>query len=350
MATALILGAGLMGSATAWPLSDNGHEVRLVGTHLDHAIIQSCKERNFHPRLQRHLPDRVIPFYLEELEQALSGVDFIVSGVNSTGVRWIGKTLAPFMANGRKIIAVTKGLEANEEGDLLILPEVLRAQLPAEVRQQVSLAAIGGPCIAGELAGRRPTSVLFGSREKQTAQQLAQVFRTDYYHIQVTTEIVALEIAVALKNAYALGVGLAGGRLEKIGGVDAAGAHMHNLAAALFALAASEMRQILEMLKVNSDFAFGLPGAGDLFVTVQGGRTVRLGRLLGQGLSFAQALEAMPGETLESVSIIQQMGWALPKLEARGLLDPRQLPFLRMLIGIIVEGRTAEIDLKRLFA
>ena len=48
--TAAIVGAGVMGTATAWPLSDNGHEIRLVGTHLDHDIIQSCKEKNFHPR------------------------------------------------------------------------------------------------------------------------------------------------------------------------------------------------------------------------------------------------------------------------------------------------------------
>ena len=39
MATVTIVGAGMMGSATAWPLSDNGHTVRLVGTHLDTAII-----------------------------------------------------------------------------------------------------------------------------------------------------------------------------------------------------------------------------------------------------------------------------------------------------------------------
>lgn len=42
--TVAIVGAGLMGSATAWPLSDNGHSVRLVGTHLDGEIIASCRK------------------------------------------------------------------------------------------------------------------------------------------------------------------------------------------------------------------------------------------------------------------------------------------------------------------
>ncbi|MBP1715583.1 MAG: glycerol-3-phosphate dehydrogenase, partial [Deltaproteobacteria bacterium] len=95
MATVTIVGAGLMGTATAWPLSDNGHKVRLVGTHLDGDIIKSCKERGFHPRLKRQLPEGVRPFFVEEISQALDGAEIILSGVNSYGVRWIGRTLGP---------------------------------------------------------------------------------------------------------------------------------------------------------------------------------------------------------------------------------------------------------------
>ena len=37
MATVLILGAGVMGSAFTLPLADSGHDVRLVGTPIDTA-------------------------------------------------------------------------------------------------------------------------------------------------------------------------------------------------------------------------------------------------------------------------------------------------------------------------
>ena len=122
MASIAIVGAGLMGTATAFPLSDNGHSVRLLGTHLDSEIIRNRKERHYHPRLRRELPPGVRPYYVEEIAEALAGVDIVVSGVNSYGVHWMGKTLGQHLKPGQSIIAITKGLEPTDEGDLTILP------------------------------------------------------------------------------------------------------------------------------------------------------------------------------------------------------------------------------------
>ena len=350
MAIITILGAGVMGTATAWPLSDNGHDVRLVGTHLDRAWIESCKKSAFHPKLKRQLPKNVRAFFIDELEEALDGHDFIVSGVNSLGVRWCGRQLAPYMRPGNKLIAVTKGMETDEQGNLIPLPEVLRFELPLSVRDQVSLAAIGGPCIAGELAGRRQSAVYFGCREIEAAQFMAEAFRTDYYHVWLTNDVLGLETAVAMKNAYAAGVGMTLGVLERSGGVDEAGAHMHNFAAALFAQACTEMHRMLDLVGGNPAFAYGLPGAGDLYVTCQGGRSTQLGKLLGKGIPYPQALKMMEGETLESALFIQQMAESFPLIEARGIPISQQMPFMQMLIDVIVYNKPVAILLDRFFS
>jgi glycerol-3-phosphate dehydrogenase (NAD(P)+) len=349
MAHVAIVGAGMMGTATAWPLADNGHAVRLVGTHLDAEIIRSCKERRYHPRLKRELPQSVRPYSVEEVVEALTGVDVIVSGVSSPGVHWIGRTIGPHLVPGQIIIAVTKGLESTAEGDLMILPDVLASELPASIREKVRLAAIGGPCIAGELAGRRESCVVFGSRDAGAVQKLAAIFRTSYYHVWTTTDLVGLEFCTALKNAYTLGVGLAAGILEKSGGVDAAGAHMHNVAAAVFGQACTEIERMLQIAGGSRHFAYGLPGAGDLYVTCQGGRTLRLGRLLGMGRSFSEAREIMAGETLESAEIVRELGKALPGLVERGRLGPDELPVLRALVDVLVHGRPINLPLERFF-
>ena len=39
MSNITIVGAGMMGSALAFPARENGHRVRLTGTHLDREIF-----------------------------------------------------------------------------------------------------------------------------------------------------------------------------------------------------------------------------------------------------------------------------------------------------------------------
>ena len=145
MAIVTIVGAGMMGSAMAWPLADNGHTVHLVGTHLDTAIIESCRTRRVHPTLARELPAGVQVFHADAVAEALAGAEIVVSGVNSNGIRWVGQTIGPHLRPGQMVIAVTKGLEVDEHGELSILPDVLERTLPEGIREEVRLAAIGGP-------------------------------------------------------------------------------------------------------------------------------------------------------------------------------------------------------------
>ena len=84
MAIVTVLGAGMMGSAICVPLVDRGHEVRLVGTHLDGAIIAGLKASSWHPTLALELPRSIRPYALEELDEALDGVEFVGLGVSSS--------------------------------------------------------------------------------------------------------------------------------------------------------------------------------------------------------------------------------------------------------------------------
>lgn len=344
-----IIGSGLMGTAVAYPLSDNGHTIRLVGTHLDDEIIQSCKKDGYHPTLKRKIPVSVTPYYIDEVEKAMKNAEVIVSGVNSLGVHWIGKKLKHLIKPSQKIISITKGLEFTEQRGLMTMPDVLVSELPESMQDQVQYAAVGGPCIAGELAGRRQSVVYFGSRQEIVAKELALIFRTPYYHTLTTTDFESLEYSVALKNAFTLGVGLAYGILERSGGVDKAGAHMHNLAAGLFGLATKEMAKLLEALGYNPDFAHNLPGAGDLFVTVMGGRTVKFARLLGLGHTPKEAKQIMSGETLEALYIIDSMAKAIPFLQKQGVIKTSDLPLLRMLINIVIHGHEVDQSLADFF-
>ena len=86
-----------------------------------------------------------------------------------------------------------------------------------------------------------------------------------------------------------------------------------------------------------------LPGAGDLYVTVFGGRTVHLGKMLGQGMPFTEARQVLAGLTLESVEIVTRVARALPKLEQRGLANTSDFPLLMHLNQIINHAEPVRI-------
>lgn len=211
MTTITVVGAGVMGTALTFPAADNGHTVRLVGTHLDEEIIRSCRASGVHPKLKRPIPPSVQPFFHTQIGEALREAEIVVLGVNSRGVAWAAESIAPHLQPEQIILMVTKGLESAPDGTLLVLPDALAARLPEPIRHQVHYAAIGGPSIAGELAARRHTSVVFVSRNADILPRLQATFATPYYHIWTSTDMIGVEVCVALKNPYALATGIAQG-------------------------------------------------------------------------------------------------------------------------------------------
>jgi glycerol-3-phosphate dehydrogenase (NAD(P)+) len=341
-----------MGTALTYPLADNGHDVRLVGTHLDDDIIRSCKEARLHPKLRRQIPDGVTPYFYGEAEDAVPDADVVLLGVNSRGVHWAAEVLSRLARPGQIIMMVTKGLES-VDGELKILPDVLYSRLPAALRDQLRYAAIGGPSIAGELAARHHTNVVFVSRDESILLSLQSLFATSYYHVWTSTDMLGVELCVALKNPVALAVGLAAGVLEKKAreqGPDPVDTRMYNFAAGVFAQGLTEMAYIVHLMGGRPETIYSLPGAGDLFVTSMGGRNQRMGRLLGMGMPYSEAVEEMPGETIEGVDATIAIMPAIEHMVSTGKMDADALPMLRTLHRILTRNAAAEFDFDSFFA
>lgn len=353
MSIVTIIGAGMMGSAMCWPLADNGHEIRLVGTPLDDDIIHSIRHNRMHPKLRREIPNGVKAYPVADLPHAVNGAEFIIGGISSFGVEWFAQTAGAFFRPEVPVISVTKGMRDGDDGRLQILPDVVNEHLPEHLRGRVSLNAIAGPCIAHELAARRQTCVAFTGLSAETLETIRRMLATPYYHIWTSTDLLAVETCAALKNAYAMGVGLAVGMMEAAGPDGLA--NMYNPQAGLFGQSCYEMRKLISVLNIppgansEGEAVAWLPGAGDLYVTVFGGRTVRLGKLLGQGKTFTQAREILAGETLESVDIITRVARALPKLATQGRLDLSDFPLILHMDQVINQGQMVNIPWKKFF-
>ncbi len=306
MAIITIIGAGMMGSAMCTPACDNGHKVHLVGTPLDREIIEEAKKSGYHITLKRQLHENVKCYQIEELDEALAGAELVIGGVSSFGVEWFGKNVLPIIPKEIPVISITKGLYADKNGKFIPFPDYLAE---FEGCDGLSLNAIGGPCISFELADRHHTVVAFCGHNMEILKKIKNMLSTEYYHINLTEDVMGLEMAVAMKNAYALGVSLAIGQTEAKNGEGCP--EEYNPEAGLFAQSIRETICLLENCGGGSDMI--LYSAGDLYVTVFGGRTRKIGTLLGRGLLYCEAREILSGVTLESVAITKLVIEALKK-------------------------------------
>ncbi|MBQ6239930.1 MAG: glycerol-3-phosphate dehydrogenase [Firmicutes bacterium] len=336
MSIITIVGSGMMGSAIGIPAADNGHEVRLVGTPLDREIIEHARQTGEHLTLKRKLPASYRYYQFEEMEDALRGADLMVGGVSSFGIDWFCENVLKIVDPELPILTVTKGMQDDEEGNLHVYPEIFEQKSGC---RGLKLNAVGGPCTSYELADHDDTEVTFCGKDLELLAWIRSLFETDYYHVSISDDVIGVEASVAMKNAYALAVTLAVGLAERRDGKI--GAVHFNSQAAIFGQSAKEMKKLLDYMGAREESL--MLGIGDLYVTVYGGRTRKIGTLLGRGLTFDQAMEELKGITLESIVITERSARAVQKKIERGELRAEDFPLLRHIYEIVVEKKPVDV-------
>lgn len=345
MAIIMIMGAGMMGSAMSFPACANGNTVRLVGTPLDREIIEHGKKTQEHLTLTHdvngkktsfRMPDGVTFHQYEELGECMKGADLLICGVSSFGLDWFCKNVIPVIPEELPVLSITKGMIDNGEGkgNLISYPE----HMLKFTDKKLKINAVGGPCTSYELADLDPTEVTFCGPDMELLRWIKSLFETDFYHISLSTDIRGVECAVALKNAYALGVSLAiGMSYRREGRVF----EHYNSQAALFGQAAKEMNRLLALCDGKPENIF--LGIGDLYVTVFGGRTRKIGTLLGEGKHFDEAMEILKGVTLESIVIARRTADAVIEMVKNGKAKAEDFPLLFHIRELLVDNADVNI-------
>ncbi len=340
----VILGAGVMGSAMAFPATAAGNSVTLVGTHLDREIIESVVATGRHPRLDLPMPAGVVARQHDGFAGSLTDrTALVILGVSSPGVDWAIEKLGRELRRPIPVLMITKGL-AVRGGSLEVLPTKVARELEARLGFRVPVMAVGGPCIAGELAACRPSCVVFTGEAGTPLDAAVAMLATDFYFPRAHRDLVGVEASVALKNLFVIGISSVAGLLEREG-KGPNGAVMHNLSASLFAQAVQEIAYLVRSLGGDPLTAFGLPGVGDLYVTSQGGRTTLLGRYLGLGLTYREARQKhLAGVMIEAAELGAAVGPTFRAMMADGRLEPARLPLTRAILDALLSEKPLRID------
>ena len=238
----------MMGSAIGFPARENGHEVRLVGTHLDREIIDHAKKTNTHLTLSVRFPRDLMFIKSSSWKRPCRARMSWLAASAAFGVDWFAENILPKVPETLPVLSITKGMQDLEDGTMISFPHLYAERLGDK---KLCLNAVGGPCTSYELADHDPTLVAFCGPDIEVLRRLKAIFETDYYHICLSTDVTGVECAVAMKNAYALAVSLAVGLSERIEGVG--GTLHYNSQAALFAQSIREMRRLLKLIGGHDD-------------------------------------------------------------------------------------------------
>ena len=343
MAKILIVGAGAMGSAFAFPCIDNNNEVNILGTHLEDNFIEKLKKtNNYHPALDINLENKIKVLKFQELRSSIIlESDLIVVGVSSKGIEWIGGQITKYFKGKKipKILLLTKGLSVhNNKYELLV--DKLKRILTDQGLSNFDISAVGGPCLAKGLSNRVHSSVVVANEEIKSAKIISSLIGTNYYHVEVSSDVVGVEVSAAIKNIYSMAVGAAKGLCNNKLTEEKKEQNYLNTASALFNQSIKEMEIFISHLKGQKDTVTSLAGLGDLYVSSGGGRNSKMGSYLGEGLIYSEAKKnKMLKITVEGAELIKEIG---PKVKEEFSID--KLPIMMAMIDAILDDKKLLIN------
>jgi len=285
-----VLGAGAMGTALSFHLSKIGHKVNLWGTFLDEEIIKTRRQK----KVDLLIPEEIRVFPFEKIEDALRGVKFVIFCISSEGVNYISEHVAPYIKDKMVVVNVGKGIA---DAPFLTLCELIESNLKKYGGVRKEVVAMGGPARAPEIVKEVFTGVVFSSIKGEDGKICCEVFQGKNFKTNFTEDKRGVELCAAIKNGYAISIGIAEGLQESC----------NNFKAALISHAVGEMMKIVKLQGGRLETVTGLAGVGDLYVTSQAGRNRTFGKLLGEGMSVEEALDKMRGETVEGYSVVDRI-------------------------------------------
>jgi len=337
MGKIVIIGAGAMGTAFAYPCIDNKHDVSIVGTHLENKVIEELNKNRFHPGLNLEVIKSIKFFKHESIKEVFkTQPDLIVIGVNSKGIEWIAEELKKVSQNKKlpNLLMLTKGLSVNGKQYELLVDKLDRL-LSSKGINNINLSAVGGPCLAPGLANRVHSGVVIANKDLDTARSLSKMLRTDYYHASTSSDINGVEVCAAIKNIFSMVIGAASG----INKTKPKGNLYLNTSEALVKQSVYEMEVFSEFLKGKKETVKGLAGLGDLYVSAAGGRNSKMGAFIGEGMAFSKAKkEKMSNITVEGAELIFEIG-----KKVKEDFDIKKLPLMVAMIDSVLQDKKLDI-------
>jgi glycerol-3-phosphate dehydrogenase (NAD(P)+) len=258
-------------------------------------------------------------------DAALSDVDMLLLTIPAQELAGVAARLAPNLAPDLPLVICAKGIA---RPGAVLLSDALARAAPGR-----PIAILSGPTFAAEIAKGLPAAVTIACHDATVAHRIAHALGGAAFRPYVSTDPVGVQLGGAAKNVIAIACGIVAGRQAG-----------ENARAALMTRGLAEMARLGRAMGARPETFAGLAGLGDLSLTATSAtsRNFRLGVILGEGQTLAQALARIDG-VVEGVATAQ----AVVELAARHGVD---MPISAAVAAIVEQGADIGATIAELLA
>jgi glycerol-3-phosphate dehydrogenase (NAD(P)+) len=321
MSKVSVFGAGAWGSTLAQVLCDAGNEVLLWGRKEDVINEINTKHTN-----SKYIGGNILPSEIRattDLDEAFAFSKIYVLAIPSQQLRATLELWKPHFSDDCLIVSTLKGIEISTQ---LRMTEVLE-----EVIGKHRVALITGPNLADELILRQPAGAVAAATNQATSEEVRDLFRTPYYRVYTSVDLLGCELAGAIKNVIALAVGISIGM-----------GYGENTQAMLITRGLNEVARLCAAHGADPLSAAGLAGMGDLVATC--GSPLSRNRTFGELLGSTGSMESALGQWAKTVEGVASSGAIVEIAHRVGV----EVPVIESVADIVNGSLTPEAALQRL--
>ena len=218
------------------------------------------------------IPENIV--FASDINKAVEEAEILLLVIPTQMVRGVLKQIKDEYKDGKIIINASKGIE---KGTMKLVSTIVK-----EETKNTIFAVLSGPSHAEEVGLSLPTAITVACENKDVAEEIQDIFMSEYFRVYTNEDVLGAELGGALKNIIALGAGISDG----VGYGD-------NAKAALMNRGIVEIARLGLAMGADLHTFYGLTGIGDLIVTCTSkhSRNWNAGYLIGQGLTKDEAIK-----------------------------------------------------------
>ena len=311
-----ILGAGAMGWGIGYILSTYQKAIVKIWDR-DPDLISEAKRSRQNPKYSDPaivLPEEVL--LSNNLEKVVNDSDLVLLAVPSFAVREMCQRISSF--SFPSLLMISKGMEK----DTSLLP----FQVAEEVLGKIDILHLTGAGYGKSVHQKIPTTEALASRNENLLKEVKNLLETDWLTIKISTDLLGIQLAGALKNVMVIGIGMALGSKEN-----------QEVKAKLIEEGVQEMIRLGKVMGAKEETFWGPAGKGDLEISADPlSRNYRLGQaLFEKGLTEVQRDLNEKGTTVEGF----HTAFAAHQLAKKYRVP---LPMVEEVYNVIFEGKNSK--------